>query len=531
MFPRSVDIDALLAATRPRAIKRSRMLRRRQLATLFCLAIAPGTLAVTLGYALYIRGDGYKSKLASSLSDRLGMAVSIDAVEPLGLRGRLLRGVRVNLDADGAEVFRCQRATWEPDHGDSGDGFTLTLKSGWILAGDVRWSRGEYERLLTGGLGHRFEDVGLSEVRVENLDIRFEGETWGFRAEDASGVLLFDRDGTGHASIDCERLNSVPVDQPVNIAARFTPGKRATPKFELVRLTVPRVSLAALGFGLQDHAETTHGTFDGTIVYEPIEGAESVRVSGSIRGADLSEHTHRLPGGPYSGSVTLELREAEYEGRRLKRLDLTGYVDDVKVGAIAPALVADGRDALLSLTIDRLRWENERLVRLAASGQCNDLSLEAVTSLIGKGTVTGTAAVDIQSLLVADDRLRGADVTITAIPPSDAPAIISREVIASAAERWLGVNPAAILPEKVQYLELGARFMVDGDQLRVRGTHGPDGATILTVQLLGRPIGLVRELDRTFTIPDVVRFTREYVKGVERGDVRDLWNRMHEDTQ
>lgn len=528
--PQPVDIESLLAEARPPTFTRSRRLLRRQLITLMCLLIVPVSLSVTLGFAWYVRSDGYRASLERSLSARLGMTVSIASIQPDGLSGRILDGVRVQLSGDGSEVFACNRAVWKRVDSGAKKRHVLVLEDGWLLAGASQWTRNEYDQMLTGGLGHEFEQVGLSEVRLVDMDVRFAGRSLSFSADRASGALLFEPDGTGVASVDCRRLNSVSVDRPVTITARFLPGERSIPRFENVRLTVPTIPLEALGIA-PTHVGEDAATFEGTISYAPDDGTDVVSVSGSLRDADLERYTTLMPGGPISGTVSVDVREAVFEEQRLSRLDLSGRVFGVDVRSLAPALVADGRNALLSLTIDQLLWENNRIERLAASGNCGDLSLEAVTSLIGKGTVTGTAGVEMRSVLVVADRLMRGDATIEAIPPARGPALISREVIARAAQRWLGVNPSAILPEQVEYLELGARLTVDDDRLRVHGTHGPDGKTILTVSLFGRPVGLVRELDRTFALPDIVSMIRDHVRGLEAKKVRDLWEELHEDSE
>jgi len=526
--PRLVDVDALLIATRPRPSGGSRILRRRQWVVAICLVVVPATLSVTLGFAMYVRSDRYRTALESSLSRILDMSLDIGGVRPLGPSGLILTDLRTQLSLDGGQVFSCARATWQRDDRTPDKRHVLSLVDGWILVGESKWTRTEYERMLTGGLGHRFDAFGVSEVRLESIDVRYERDALRFTASGASGVLFFDPDGTGRVSVDCDRLNGVDVDQAVNISARFTPGDRRLPDFQAIRLAVPSMPMSALGLDELVGSSVSQGRFAGTIDYKTDDGSNTITVAGMIREADLSEYTARLPGGPFRGGFTINVLEAGFKHRRLERLEVNGHVYDVSLHEIAPALVEKDRDAILSLTLDEFSWRDHRLDRLAVSGQCADLSLEAITGLVGKGRITGTASVDVRSLVVVDDVIRFADATVSAVPPVDGPAIISREVIATAAERWLGVNPAALLPETIEYLQLGARLTVENDRLRVRGTHGSDGKTILTIKLFDQPVGILREPELTFAVPDIVGLVRAQRQGVDRDDVRSFWEGLQD---
>ncbi len=526
--PQVVDLDALLATIRPRPGLRSRLLRRRQVITALCLGVVVVPLAIILGYAAYVRSAYYRVSLESSLSRRLGVVVELGGVRPLGPGGRTFHDIRAQLSPDGPDVFTCRHAVWH--HGDTtvNDGYVLDIEDGWVLVGTAGWSRREYEQMLVGGLGHRFDAVGLSQVRLKNIEVRYERDAVRFTASSATGVLLIEPDGTGRASIDCTRLNGVTVDQPVNISARFTTGEHRLPDFHRIRLTVPTMPLSALGLQGLVGRPISSGTFSGTILYTQTDTGDSVTMSGSLRDADLSEWSHRWPGGPYPGRVTVEIDDAVFEGDRLAHLALSGQVYNLSLRAVAPALVAHGRDAMMTIRINQLLLSNGRVDRLSASGRCGDLSLEAITALVGRGTVTGTAAVDVRSMLVVDDELRSADVTVTARPPTDGPAIISREVIAAAAKRWLGVNPAAMLPEHVEYLQLGAHVTLADGRVAVRGTHGSDGRTILTVKLFGQPFGLIREPDHTFEAPDLLTLLRQEAPEVDRDTARHWWELLRE---
>ncbi len=107
--------------------------------------------------------------------------------------------------------------------------YSLDLDAGWLLMGSTGWSEAEYEQMLTGGLGHDFAGIGLTEIRLNDIDLKFTHPVAEFSAGRTSGVVLFDDRGVGHASLNCFQLNGVAVGEPVSIAVRFTPGEPPKP--------------------------------------------------------------------------------------------------------------------------------------------------------------------------------------------------------------------------------------------------------------------------------------------------------------
>jgi len=485
------------------------------------LILAPGTILATLAYSLHLRSDAYREAFTTELSERLDMFVTIERIRPLALDSKAFNDVRVYLDESGPQVFSCARAKWGPKSRGEGAEYLLELTDGWLLVGTADWTEREYRRILTGGLGHDFAGLGLTEVRLEDIDLRFILPLFEFRAAKTSGVVMFDSRGSGLASLNCSRLNRVDVAEPVNVAIRFTPGERLA--LHEVRLTVPTVPIAALGLDdlLQNHM--SRGDFEGTISYQQGEEGETVEVTGSLRDAELSEFTAAVDGGPFHGRIDIDLQEAAFVGRRLHVLELHGKLSDLYVGELAPRLATSAAEGRMDLKLDRVRWQDGRLARLSASGKCDDLSLGSISALLGKGTITGIVALDIRSILIVDDELRFADVEIAVRPPVDGPGLIDRELIARAAQQWVGVDLTKALPGQIEYEQLGMRLIVDNGELKVLGTHGPDDRTILTINILGRSWGVIRQPQRTFTLPDLIALFRENAEDVNVDQVRSWW--------
>lgn len=489
------------------------------------LLVVLGSTLATVGFALRLRSAAYRRQVAADVSRHLGMFVEIDEVQPRSRSSRGFRGVTVSLSEDGPEVFACARALWKEEEVGGEPRYVLRLEDGWLLVGTQAWTAREYERMLAGSLGHDFFALGLSEVRLNNFDLRFEHPLMEFRAGSASGVILFDDEGIGHAALNCTRLNQVDVTRPVNIAGVFTPGSALV--FHEVRLTVPPMPLSALGLDTLLAAPVTQGTFAGDVTYRQDNGDETVLVAGSLQDACLEELTGTLEGGPYRGRVVLELDRAVFERRKLHSFDLHGQLSDVHISDVVPMLAAEAAEARLELTLHQMRWRDGRVAYLSATGSCANLALDSLSGLLAEGRMTGTVTVVIHALHVVDDKLERADIEVIAQPPVGGPGVIDRDTLAFVARELLGLELQVFLPQEVEYTKLGVRLRYQDGQLRVGGTHGANHAMILTVRVFGREFGIIREPQRSFDIPDPWALLQERAAEVELDQVRHWWEELH----
>jgi len=488
------------------------------------LLVVLGSTLATVGYALHLRSAAYRRQVEADVSQHLGMFVEIDRVEPRSRSSRGFSEVSVSLSEDGPEVFACDRALWGEEEVQGEPRYVLRLEDGWLLVGAQAWTAREYERMLAGGLGHDFCELGLSEVRLSNFDLRFQHPLMEFRAASASGVILFDEEGIGHAALNCNRLNRVDVTRPVNITGVFTPG--AALVFHEVRLTVPPMPLSALGLDGLLAEPVTQGTFAGNVTYRQDNGDETVLVTGSLQDACLEELTGTLEGGPYRGMVALELDRAVFERRELRNFDLHGQLSDVRISDVVPVLAAETADARLELSLHQMRWRDGRVAYLSATGSCANLALDSLSDLLVEGRMTGTVTVVIHALHVVDDKLERADIELSAQPPADAPGVIDRDTLAFVARKLLGLELQVFLPREVEYTKLGVRLKYQDGQLRVGGTHGADNAMILTVRVLGREFGIIRAPQRSFDVPDPWVLLQEQAAEVELDQVRTWWEEL-----
>lgn len=503
------------------------MARRRKIITVLCVFLIPGSVSAGLYYAFHMRTESYRRALEGALSDRLGMRVSIGSLDLQSALETRLLDVEVSLSGDGPPVFSCAEAVWEESSASGRSGSSLELSDGWLVVGMAGWSREEYERMLAGSLGHDFAALGIAEVRLRNIELRFRSGVLNFTAERTNGVILFDDAGDGHATLESPRLNHIDVDQPVRIEGRFTPGE--TLIFHEVTLAVSSIPLRALGAGGIFPHPPKHGEFSGTIRYVQGQAGTAVEISGSLRSVDLIEFTGALgvgpAGGPYHGILNLEVEAARISGGRLESLIATGSVSDLRLAELLPGFERPETVGRLDLQIESVRWIDNRFDYLQLSGRCADLSLEALSSVWGPGRMTGSVAVDIRSLLVVDDVLREAEVTLSTKAPDDQPGMIDRELLARVGEAWTGVNLSLAFPRQVEYSRLGATLLFKDNELTVLGDHGPDQRTILTLNLFGRSWEIIKQPKKPFKVSDPLAWIRSRGTKFDGESVRSWWEK------
>ncbi len=341
-----------------------------------------------------------------------------------------------------------------------------------------------------------------------------------------SGLIFFDKEGEGRASLNCARLNGTEVADPVNISARFTPGSGLT--FHEVRLAVPGIPLASLGLDDVLGGSPRAGVFAGTIIYEPTDKHGRIEVEGAVRGAQLAELTRKVLGGPFSGLVDIELDSATFQDRQLTNLELHGRLSGLRLAEIIPDLGGENDQAELTLQVHQMRWQDDGLAYLSARGECSNVSLDALSDVVGGGRITGSGRVVIRSLLIVDEELRFADMDLIAEPPPGGPGTMDRELLVKIARKFLDMDLSALLPEEVEYSELGINLVVDRGVLAFYGTHGPENETILTIKIAGQPFPVIGQPKRTFEVSSLLGEAKAYVTGLDLETIRRWWRSQHE---
>ncbi len=501
------------------------MLPHRKVLLVLTLLGVGGPLSATLGYGLYLRSDRYRSVLERDVSALLELPVSLGRVRTMTAHSRAFFDIQVALPARQATIFRCDKAVWYDETQNGQPRFALDLIDGWLLVGTHQWAEADYQAMLRSGLGRDFAALALRRIHLDGIDLEWQHPDVTLTVREAVGEMLFDDDGTGRAALRANNLNEHPVTEPIKIIAHFTPG--AGLRFHEAVLDLPPIPFRNLGLERLLRSNVEHGTFRGQLGYRETADGPVIELSGSVDEARLEELTEPIIGGPFHGGVNVVVDRAVFRNRRLERLRFRGRIDDLRLAELVPMLRNSPLESKVQLRVHQADLTGRTVDYLSATGQATDLSLENVTRLIGRGIITGRLRVDIRSLLVVDDRLQRAEVDLMAVPPDDAPGTIDRPLLQWAGQELVGLNLSPVLPERIEYAKLGVRLVIDGEQLRVLGTHGADGRTILTIRVFGREVPLVGELDRTFEVGPLVSRVRERLEQYELERVRQWWEMIH----
>lgn len=490
---------------------------RRLLLILTCLTVG-GSLVGTTLYGLRLRSDGYRLRMQRDLSRFFDLPCDIGRIRPLTFSSRAFDDVVIWLADRRAEVFRCNRAVWH-ERREAGTLIQdLDLLSGMLSVAADAWQREDYRRVLRSGLGHDFETLHLGEVRLHDFHLQFRHGDFRLTCGQAEGVLTLGRKDDGAARLTAVDLNGFPTVEPIQIAARFNPSEGVRVR-DLV-LTVPEIPLAALGLNALLDAPAERGRFAGRIEYQDDSGEPEVIVSGRLADVAAEDFTAGLDFGPIRGTLNVTIDRARIADRLMTHLSGRGEVRGVVLADFAPLLAGKTLSGGGDLNVRQIDAALGRLNRLVLDGALDDLSLEECSALLGRGRATGRLSVTINALRVRDDVIEWADVEVRAAPPEGSNAgTIDRELLLGGVQEFLGLTwpealPQSLLPQRIEYTQFGVRLLVRKNRLRVLGTHGPRGDTILTLRLLGRDWGVVKSLAGEIDLAPMIAALRQ--KAAER---------------
>ena len=491
------------------------MLRHRKILLAVTIVVVPGSLTSTISYALHLRGRDLRERIAADLSRRMGLDVDIRSITPLSFSSRQFDDITVRLARGRTEIGRVGRAVWRAEHTGAAETCALDISDGWLLVGTGHWAPGDYQRLLRSGFGHDFAALNLSEINVQRIDFRWRHPQFSMTAPAADGVIFFDEEGRGRAVLTVYKLNETTVDEPIHVSAWFTPGEGMA--FRKVEVRMGDIPLAALALDALLGGPVSTGTFAGRITYREAAPPHWImEIGGSLRGARLEELTGQIIGGPFDGVVDVVIDRADLapgSDRRtqLQLLRFSGSLRELQLAQFAPLFREPELNGRIDLTVHQAEYERPDLKHVRLSGKAAEVSLEALTRLLGLGVVTGRLEVRINVLAIVDNVIQFADVDLIALPPESGPAFIEKSALATVGRRAFGLDLEHILPERVEYVQMGMKLLLDREGLRVRGTHGPEGRTLLTIKLLGRDVGILTQPDAVYPVEDLVALARSHL--------------------
>ena len=459
------------------------------------LALATlGSLAVTGGYAWYLRSGRYRNSCAQALSKALGLPAEISRIVPRSRRCREFQQVRVWLPERRDEAAFCERAllTRTPLPGQP-KAYELDLRGGQCEISARTWLREDYRFMLESGLRPGFSPKGPRRVVLQNMDLAFEHD--GFRAalHDASGVVSFEEPPWGRATLWCGKFNGYATDTPVTLKAEFT-AQPAGIRLDLVTLTVPELPIAIVGLARLAGRGPQSGSFSGQVLYREMDTGRELTVRGKVFHVDLNEYTAAFLARPWQGTVPeLELEELTLVDHRPQRLRFRGVLSNLSADdVLAPwGLGANGTRA--TLRIQAADFTPAGVEHFVASACCDDIDLAKMSDALGWGRITGRARLVIDDLTIDQNRLTALDAEIRVGPNDGTPNSIDRDLLSELLRRTLGLPLPSFLPERFEYTQLGVRLEVRDELLYVFGTHGPRQKAILSVLVGGEELPVLFE--------------------------------------
>lgn len=492
----------------------------RKIILILCIVLVLGPLSVTVGYAIYLRSDAYKHSIENDVTDFLNLTTRIERVEPLSRNTRRFHDIRVLLEDGRTEVFKCDRALWRQAANGQRVENVLEIQDG-ALHLNADYNAADYDTLRR-SVTHDYRELALANILLANIDVTWRQPDIEFRIGATNGDVQFTDDGLGRATLLTHLLNDFQSEQPIRIEATLATGENLVVR----RLAVhaPPIPLAALGLSSLVGANVTDGWFEGRLTLDQNAARRKCRVRGALGDARLEQFTGILATGRLHGRVNITVDDAVFDDRQLVRLIFGGELTGIQLSDLAPLFDQPDLDGTVDVRVEQARYENGGIAHLSAAADAREVSLTALTKLIGRGVITGQLRVTVDSVVVADDRIRWADIRLDALAPPNGKGTIERRLILDAAKEALKVDLGRVgklLPEKVGYQRLGCRLVIDGSELRVMGTHGKDNRTILTVRVLGRDIGIIKAPDRTYRIRDVIAEIRSLLANYDAGGLLD----------
>lgn len=486
-----------------------------------CGVVLIGSLGATAGYAWYLRSDRYRLACAAALSQSLGLPSDIGAVVPRSRRARQFNDITIWLRERRDEVFMCRRALLVQTPGRENPGaYEIHLTRGTCEISSRTWLREDYRGVVESGLRPGFAPGGPRRVRFNQMNLLFERGDFHLSLGQAAGDVSFDSPELGRAHLLCRTLNGHPCDEPVFLQARFSP-RAGGIRIDRLELRVPRLPLhilndAAVRTGSVSPLpratpgnETSStlplplrsGEFSGELTYEEHDGGQRLVLAGRCFDLDLAQCTPLWLKRPWSGRCPeLELHELCVENGAPVRLAFRGVLSDLSLSEVLQTWSIDAAGGRATLRIGEAELSERGIDRLVASGECTGVAIESLTARLGHGRMSGTLRIVIDDLVIENNRLMRFDALLKVEDAGAQPNWIEAGLLREIVRQTLKVNLPDILPERIEYTQLGVRLQVRDEELYVFGTHGPGRKVILTARLFERDVPLLFEPDSPFDL-------------------------------
>ena len=472
-------------------------------------ALTFGSLAATLGYARYLRSAAYRDHCAATVGASLGLPCDIGQVVPRSWTAREFDDVTVWLPGRRGKALACKRAvvhyTPEPDNAEA---YELDLFGGACEISTRTWLREDYRRVIESGLRPGFDEEGPRRVRFASMELHFRHEDFRAALSDAHGVVVFADPNQGWAAIECSALNGYVADEPAKVDAQFSPRSRGV-QLDLVQLSVPTLPLDVLNLHLAGRDGLHSGMFNGSLEYSESGAVSELRVSGTCFDLSLAECTEGLVPKPWQGCCPeIELQELLVVNKQPQRLRFRGVMNGVVLGDICAPWHLDEIGGMMTLRVREAELSPKGIERLRAAGECANVSLERLTERLGMGVMSGNARLTIDNLEIEQNHIVALSAELSIDPQDDTPYWIEGRLVTELISRALNVRVPPLLPERIEYTQLGLRLEIENEILNVYGTHGDRERTILTARMNGQDFPLIVQPKRAFDLREWCNLAR-----------------------
>ncbi|HKQ46529.1 MAG TPA: hypothetical protein VJZ71_00490 [Phycisphaerae bacterium] len=497
----------------------------------FAILLVGGSLAWTTGYAIHLRSEDYRKEVEVDLSNFFELPSEVGRIRGRTFSSRSFHDVAIWLPDRRDQVFGCKEAVWHEVETAGGEHHELDLRDGVLALGSDRWVKEDFRQVLESGLGHNFEDLNLTRVGLAGFEVSFRKRDFAIRCRQTSGEIDVSDPANGIARLHAYELNGHPIAQGVQIYARFLP-KNGVQVHE-VQLSLPTVPLETIGLDSLLGGQVTHGRFSGSVQFLQNASDPEVWVRGQLEDAELGELTRTIALGPLSGRISVNVDGARIARSVVTHLRGSGRIKKLSLASFAPLVSTGELAGTASFDIDVVDLAMGHVNRLRFGGVVEGLSLESILAPWGRGSATGRLSVRVNNIEIVDDHIKSADIEVSAVPPAGGQGTIDRALMLSAVEKafhfaWPESLPQNLLPEKVEYAEFGLRLLVRDDQLRILGTHGDDGNTILTIRIAGMTFGVVKSRPGHIDLGPYLTEMLERARAYDPERVRDWWRRHHD---
>ncbi len=86
------------------------------------------------------------------------------------------------------------------------------------------------------------------------------------------------------------------------------------------------------------------------------------------------------------------------------------------------------------------------------------------------------------------------------------PGLIDRGLLLDLVQKEWGFSlPEKLLPEMVEFVQMGAKLLIRDGQVRVVSGNGPVGRALITIRVFGQDIPLLADLDQSYPLEPLLK--------------------------